>query len=269
MSRNHGKRDFMCGLGQGEKYSLRPRSIAKRLEVEQKLKQPVLAKRAPKPKQKPAPLSKYRRKTANARERSRMKEINQAFETLRRAIPAAADSPSPYSPHHSASSPSPSSSSSSSSDRSSYGGGGGGSSSSSSNCEKWTKITTLRLAMDYIEALTRVLEHDALLVINDDDGFCSSGLLISDRGSLSSLGSIGSHHGGCSSSSGGDLLSDDLDSFDDIPNIGTSVINDHCCGDDDMAFDIFLESDNGGDSLHCAFHHHHPELVDTPQPNTP
>lgn len=72
-----------------EKYSLRPRSIAKRLEVEQKLKQHVQqqVKRVPKPKQKPAPLSKYRRKTANARERSRMKEINQAFETLRKAIP--------------------------------------------------------------------------------------------------------------------------------------------------------------------------------------
>lgn len=239
MNRNHGKRDFMSV--EGEKYSLRPRSIAKRLEVEQKLKQPVLAKRTPKPKQKPAPLSKYRRKTANARERSRMKEINQAFETLRRAIPAAATSPS----YHSASSPSPSSSSSSC----------GGSSTSS---EKWTKITTLRLAMDYIEALTRVLEHDALLM-NDDDGFCGSGLLISDRGSLSSLGSI-------ASSSGGDLLSDDLDSFDDIPNIGTSGV-DHCCGDDDMAFDIFLESDTGGDSLHCSFHH--PDLADTPQPNTP
>ena len=237
MNRNHGKRDFMS-LVEGEKYSLRPRSIAKRLEVEQKLKQPVLAKRTPKPKQKPAPLSKYRRKTANARERSRMKEINQAFETLRRAIPASASNSPSY---HSASSPSPSSSSSSC-----------GSSSSSS--EKWTKITTLRLAMDYIEALTRVLEHDTLLT-NDDDGFCGSGLLISDRGSLSSLGSIGS-------SSGGDFLSDDLDSFDDIPNIGTSA---HCCADDDMAFDIFLESDHGADSLHCGFHH--TDLTD--QPNTP
>lgn len=225
---------------EGEKYSLRPRSIAKRLEVEQKLKQPVLAKRTPKPKQKPAPLSKYRRKTANARERSRMKEINQAFETLRRAIPVT-DSTSPSS-YHSASSPSPSSSSSSC----------GGSSTSS---EKWTKITTLRLAMDYIEALTQVLEHDALLM-NDDDGFCGSALLISDRGSLSSLGSIG----GGSSSSGGDLLSDDLDSFDDIPNIETSGVG-HCCADDDMSFDIFLESD------HCAFHH--ADLADTPQPSTP
>jgi len=78
--------------GEAEKYSLRPRSIAKRLEVEQKLKQERTAavqpqKRTPKPKQKPAPLSKYRRKTANARERCRMKEINQAFETLRKAIP--------------------------------------------------------------------------------------------------------------------------------------------------------------------------------------
>lgn len=39
-------------------------------------------------KHRPPPLSKYRRKTANARERSRMKEINSAFETLRKAVPS-------------------------------------------------------------------------------------------------------------------------------------------------------------------------------------
>ncbi|RZF43166.1 hypothetical protein LSTR_LSTR012852 [Laodelphax striatellus] len=72
------------------------------------------------PKQKPAPLSKYRRKTANARERSRMREINEAFDTLRRAIPHLA--------------------------------------SENSHSEKLTKITTLRLAMKYIAALTQVLQ---------------------------------------------------------------------------------------------------------------
>ncbi|RZF43660.1 hypothetical protein LSTR_LSTR010857 [Laodelphax striatellus] len=71
-------------------------------------------------KQKPAPLSKYRRKTANARERSRMREINEAFESLRRAIPHLSHESNPS--------------------------------------EKLTKITTLRLAMKYIAALTQALQ---------------------------------------------------------------------------------------------------------------
>ena len=41
----------------------------------------------PKEKAKPPPLSKYRRKTANARERNRMREINEAFISLQNAIP--------------------------------------------------------------------------------------------------------------------------------------------------------------------------------------
>lgn len=66
------------------------------------------------------PLSKYRRKTANARERSRMLEINEAFETLRRVIPQM----------------------------------------TSTECtgEKLTKISTLRLAMNYISALSSLLQ---------------------------------------------------------------------------------------------------------------
>ncbi|XP_075232433.1 uncharacterized protein LOC142330852 [Lycorma delicatula] len=71
-------------------------------------------------KQKPPPLSKYRRKTANARERSRMREINEAFESLRRAIPHLTQE--------------------------------------NNHNEKMTKITTLRLAMKYIAALTQVLQ---------------------------------------------------------------------------------------------------------------
>lgn len=253
--------------GEAEKYSLRPRSIAKRLEVEQKLKQERTVqpqKRTPKPKQKPAPLSKYRRKTANARERCRMKEINQAFETLRKAIPQETLA------YHSES-PSPSSSSSSSS------------STCGSSSEKWTKITTLRLAMDYIEALTRVLEHDTnfgglmdadfpagFLAGLDGLGMMGVGGLHHQGGLLSSghcpsLGSLDDGSGGSlmgSSSSGGadhDLLSDDLDSFDDIPMSCGMVPDDHC---DVMAsFDIFLESD--GDSLHF-----HSELSAN-SPNTP
>ncbi|GBP50322.1 Helix-loop-helix protein delilah [Eumeta japonica] len=86
-----------------DKYQLRPRAGA-------------AAVREPRARRHVQPLSKYRRKTANARERSRMREINRAFETLRRAVPAA---------------PAPS--------------------------EKLTKITTLRLAMRYIAALSAAL----------------------------------------------------------------------------------------------------------------
>lgn len=92
-------------------YQLRPRAC------------PRAAERA---RPRPPPLSKYRRKTANARERSRMREINRAFEALRRAVPAA---PCPQGQ------PLP--------------------------CEKLTKITTLRLAMRYIAELAAALQAPA------------------------------------------------------------------------------------------------------------
>jgi hypothetical protein len=131
---------------QPEKYSLRPRSLQIRLETElrrrgapnappsslssSRAKSPVAPKGGAsggdRPKHKPPPLSKYRRKTANARERSRMREINTAFETLRRAVP-----PLPC----------------------------GGPVAAPRGCEKLTKITTLRLAMNYIAALTQILSE--------------------------------------------------------------------------------------------------------------
>lgn len=76
-----------------------------------------------KPKQRAAPLSKYRRKTANARERTRMREINHAFETLRQSVPVIV----------------------------------AGSQAQSTN-EKLTKITTLRMAMKYIKILSDILD---------------------------------------------------------------------------------------------------------------
>lgn len=76
-----------------------------------------------KPKQRAAPLSKYRRKTANARERTRMREINHAFETLRQSVPVIV----------------------------------AGSQTQSTN-EKLTKITTLRMAMKYIKILSDILD---------------------------------------------------------------------------------------------------------------
>lgn len=108
-------------------YSLRPRSCNKKDEDEdsgdyivQSLFKPR-NKTKKKPKQKPPPLSKYRRKTANARERHRMKEINDAFETLRNAIPTV------HFVNENVSN------------------------------EKMTKITTLKLAMNYISALSHTL----------------------------------------------------------------------------------------------------------------
>lgn len=77
-----------------------------------------------KPKQKAAPLSKYRRKTANARERTRMREINHAFENLRQSVPVVV----------------------------------AGSPAQNTN-EKLTKITTLRMAMKYIKILSDILDN--------------------------------------------------------------------------------------------------------------
>ena len=63
--------------------SLRLRSIRKRIETEENKKLPKRRR----PRERPAPLSKYRRKTANLRERLRMGEINVAFEKLRDKLP--------------------------------------------------------------------------------------------------------------------------------------------------------------------------------------
>lgn len=82
-----------------------------------------------KAKTKAEPLSKYRRKTANARERTRMREINSAFETLRNCVPVAVTGSPTAAPN------------------------------SPSN-EKLTKITTLRLAMKYITLLSESLKSN-------------------------------------------------------------------------------------------------------------
>jgi bHLH factor len=172
------------GLGPGgapaDKYSLRPRSLKKRAETELRRQQaqqaaaqhaaaqqqhqhlaaalqagtpvvprvaapytaPAPQQRASRPKQKPAPLSKYRRKTANARKRSRMREINVAFETLRRAVPHTA--------------------------------------ASACASEKLTKITTLRLAMKYIAALSQAVRDSQELeccespLVDDSSAYSSS-----------------------------------------------------------------------------------------------
>ena len=94
------------------RYNLRTSSVIKRVETEQKSRSP----RQQKPKMRPPPLSKYRRKTANARERGRMTEINEAFMELQNVLPELPDG-------------------------------------------KQTKITTLKLAMNYISALRELLAN--------------------------------------------------------------------------------------------------------------
>ncbi|XP_064485502.1 helix-loop-helix protein delilah-like [Ornithodoros turicata] len=103
-----------CSTKQGADYNLRPRRLhagtnAGRVERR-------------KPAARSAPLSKYRRKTANARERCRMQEINRAFEQLRAAVPTLPGA-------------------------------------ELDETGKMTKITTLRLAVNYIAALTEVLRQ--------------------------------------------------------------------------------------------------------------
>ena len=64
--------------------SLRRTSLIKRLETEIKKSNPKVKVKIPKKRK----LSKYRRKTANAKERERMKNMNEVFTTLKNVIPA-------------------------------------------------------------------------------------------------------------------------------------------------------------------------------------
>ncbi|KAF7273402.1 hypothetical protein GWI33_013888 [Rhynchophorus ferrugineus] len=138
-----------------DKYSLRPRSMRRITEKSKNIIDDCSedssrhsSKNQTKNKPKSAPLSKYRRKTANARERNRMREINQAFETLRRVIP-----------HMQAQ--------------------------TTGANEKLTKITTLRLAMKYISALSSALNNPLDDVVQPDYSDLDCFLLESDGESLS------------------------------------------------------------------------------------
>ncbi|XP_042889219.1 helix-loop-helix protein delilah-like [Penaeus japonicus] len=123
-SNNNDDSGDACGNSKStkmeEKYGLRPRTIIKRLQQE-RVRQEVPKKQS-RTKSRPAPLSKYRRKTANARERHRMREINNAFESLRKVLPEAMEV--------------------------------------QTSSSSMTKITTLRLAVSYIRALSNVLEDE-------------------------------------------------------------------------------------------------------------
>ena len=63
--------------------SLRHSSVQKRLETEKARSQPRVRDKISKKYR----LSKYRRKTENAKERERMKKFNEAFTTLRKILP--------------------------------------------------------------------------------------------------------------------------------------------------------------------------------------
>ncbi|KAL8579803.1 hypothetical protein ACOMHN_060856 [Nucella lapillus] len=170
-----------------EKYNLRRSSVRVRVQVEEKKQQP----KQKKAKNRPPPLSKYRRRTANARERSRMAEINDAFQELKQALPDDCFEGKMDDEGNLSSS-------------SSSGISSGSSSSSSMNKSKSktpqpTKATVLRLTIDYIAALRDILGYNA--------------------DSSSSEGSSGSSCGGSSGSSCGGssgdvtyLLNDDLGS---------------------------------------------------------
>ena len=101
-------------------YKLRDASLKKREEMEHRKNQP--RKRGPKPRPKTAPMSKYRRKTANLRERLRMGEINVAFEKLRDKLPNPMEA------------------------------------AGKAKCEKLTKINILHVAINYIRAMENLLE---------------------------------------------------------------------------------------------------------------
>jgi len=159
-------------VNSGEKYSLRPRSFQRRSATEVTTTRRSARKSgsfgtesATRPKQKPPPLSKYRRKTANARERDRMREINAAFETLRRAVPHI----------------------SSSSHRNQH---------DNSSSEKLTKITTLRLAMKYIAALSQALQQPENLIptllppTSNNSSSASCGSSISSSGSQQGISDV-------------------------------------------------------------------------------
>jgi len=103
--------------------SLRKSSVKKRLEAENqktssKVKEKISKKRT---------LSKYRRKQANAKERERMKKMNDVFETLKKVVPAESNMDKEE--------------------------------------DKETKVSTLRSAIAYINSLKQIIEEcDAGLI---------------------------------------------------------------------------------------------------------
>ena len=116
--RSHHRADTSHGHTEDTKYKLRTPSLRKRLEAEDRLGR----KRGPRPKTPSSKMSKYRRKTANARERQRMGAINVAYDRLKDTIPLPT-----------------------------VGLG-------RQKCEKLTKINLLHIAINYIRSLQDILD---------------------------------------------------------------------------------------------------------------
>lgn len=109
------------------KYLLRPRSVRSLRRCENDWSITETSTPNKRQKSRPAPLSKYRRKTANTRERCRMRQINTAFEKLRKMLPS------------------------------------WGSSRSGTGGSDMTKITTLKYACAYIRSLQDILDSSVTL----------------------------------------------------------------------------------------------------------
>ena len=186
------------------KYSLRARSIKKRIETEHRQVEPKV--RQPRPKARPPPLSKYRRKTANARERDRMKDINAAFEMLERSIPDL---------------------------------------SLRTHAEKVTKITVLRLAINYIKTMTALLDSDAENSVCDSPGGPSS---VGSSPSSVSTASSGSDWGASSD------LPDPLDNIEGLTDFQLPA------GLDLLSDMLDLRSDSDGLDFSCS------DFSDLPSP---
>ena len=107
------------------KYGLRPRNGLRRPIIEQESPEFRPTFRGRIRGGRSGPLSKYRRKTANARERHRMKEINDAFSTLREALPRV--------------------------------------NTRRTTITGMTKITTLRMAVNYIQVLSDILNGENIV----------------------------------------------------------------------------------------------------------
>lgn len=198
-----------------------------------------------KPKPKAAPLSKYRRKTANARERTRMREINSAFENLRKCVPLSISDGTP----------------------------------TPTNNEKLTKITTLRLAMKYIRTLSEVLkspigEHSFVLTEQTNNNNNDSNFMLSSNNNSSSNSSYSSISN--SNSNSNEIFSDlflsashDINSNNindkqihistDIQKCSKQMINNKkllnippCLSSSSIDTDLGLILESDGESLHLS-----------------